>query len=252
MGRPGGAHRLDSLRKIFARRARQSFGNTRSARYNGIKPKSKFRAFMKNNPLRALVLIAFLAAWGLAWAEKADRDKPINIEADSVVSDSVRQITVVTGRAVVTRGSIVMRGARIEVREDPDGYYHGVVTSSADSRAFFRQKRDGVDEFIEGEGDTIEYDGKADTVRFVQKAQLRRLRGSAVADEITGAVIVYENLTDRFTVDGNTGKSATGGPAGRVRAVLTPKPDAATAPAAPASQPAPTLRATTTLGGAPR
>ena len=207
---------------------------------------------MKNHSLPVLILVALSAACGLVWADKADRKKEMIIEADSLRYDDVRQISVFTGRVVVTKGSIVLRGERMETRQDAEGSRYGTVSGSGESPAFFRQKRDAVDEFIEGEADTIEYDGKADTVRFVQKAQLRRLRGSAVADEITGAVIVYENLTDRFTVDGNTGKSATGGPAGRVRAVLTPKPDAATAPAAPASQPAPALRATTTLGGAPR
>lgn len=207
---------------------------------------------MKNNPFRTLVLVALMAASGWAWADKADRNKPMNIEADSLRYDDVRQISIATGRVVITKGSIVMRGAKIEVRQDPEGYQYGVVTSGADARAFFRQKRDTVDEFIEGEGDTIEYDGKADTVRFVQKAQLRRLRGSALADEITGAVIVYENLTDRFTVDGNAGKTATGAPAGRVRAVLTPKQDVAPATAPAASAPGPALRATTTLGGTAR
>ncbi len=209
---------------------------------------------MKNNPLPVFILVALAAVCSHAWADKADRNKPMNIEADSLRYDDVRQISVFAGRVVVTKGSIVLRGAQIEVRQDPEGYQYGVVTGGADARAFFRQKRDSVDEYIEGEGDTIEYDGRADTVRFVQKAQLRRLRGSAVADEITGAVIVYENLTDRFTVDGNVGKAATGAPAGRVRAMLTPKPETApaAAPALPASPPTPALRATTTLGGTTR
>ncbi|MDD5444813.1 MAG: lipopolysaccharide transport periplasmic protein LptA [Pseudomonas fluorescens] len=205
---------------------------------------------MKNHPISMFLLVALSAATGHAWADKADRNKPMNIEADSLRYDDVRQVSVAAGRVVITKGSIVMRGERIEIRQDAEGYQYGVVTSATDSRAFFRQKRDALDEFIEGEGDSIEYDGKADTVRFVQKAQLRRLRGSAVADEITGAVIVYDNLTDRFTVDGNAGKPVAGAPAGRVRAMLTPKPEAA--PAAAASQPAPALRATTTLGGPPR
>lgn len=214
---------------------------------------SKFRAFMKNNPLRVFALVALWAAAGGAWADKADRNKPMNIEADSLRYDDVRQVSVATGRVVITKGSIVMRGEKIEIRQDPEGYQYGVVTSAGDSRAFFRQKRDALDEFIEGEGDTIEYDGKVDTVRFVQKAQLRRLRGSAVADEITGAVIVYDNLTDRFTVDGNAGKPVAGAPVGRVRAMLTPKPETpANTPATSASQPAPALRATTSLGGTPR
>jgi lipopolysaccharide export system protein LptA len=63
-------------------------------------------------------------------------------------------------------------------------------------------------------------------------------------------LIVYENTTDVFTVDGGI-KSAAGtpnAPAGRVRAVLTPKqePGASVAPTVPPA----TLRQSTTLGGA--
>lgn len=64
-------------------------------------------------------------------------------------------------------------------------------------------------------------------MRFVKKAQMRRLRGTTLADEVTGAVILYENLTDRFTVDGAPKTAAA--PAGRVRAMLTPKPERGTA-----------------------
>ena len=194
-------------------------------------------------------------------AEKADRNKPMNIEADSLRYDDLKQVSVFSGRVVLTKGTIQIRGAQIEVRQDPDGFQFGVVTGTPQSLAFFRQKREGLDEFIEGEGETIEYDGKADTVKFIRKAHLRRLRGATLADEITGGVIVYENLTDMFTVDGNASKAATGvagAPAGRVRAMLTPKPEsgAASAPAPqPKAQPdpsAPALRATTTLGSAPK
>ena len=155
-------------------------------------------------------------------AEKADRNKPMNIEADSLRYDDLKQVSVFSGRVVLTKGTIQIRGAQIEVRQDPDGFQFGVVTGTPQSLAFFRQKREGLDEFIEGEGETIEYDGKADTVKFIRKAHLRRLRGATLADEITGGVIVYENLTDMFTVDGNASKAATGvvgAPAGRVRVV---------------------------------
>jgi lipopolysaccharide export system protein LptA len=62
---------------------------------------------------------------------------------------------------------------------------------------------------------------------------------------VTGAVIVYENATDKFTVDG-TPKSAAA-PAGRVRAMLTPKPEAAASAPAPATAPSPALRASPQL-----
>ncbi len=202
-------------------------------------------------PYFSVFLVAALAgAATVALAEKADRGKPMNIEADALRYDDVKQVSVFSGRVVLTKGTIVIRGAQIEVRQDPDGYQFGLVTGAAATPAYFRQKREGLDEYIEGEGESIEYDGKADTVKFTKKAQLRSYRGSTLGDEITGGVIVYDNLTDMFTVDGNAGKPAAGAPGGRVRAMLTPKPEGSAA--APAAGPAPALRATTTLGGAPQ
>jgi lipopolysaccharide export system protein LptA len=128
-----------------------------------------------------------------------------------------------------------------------------VVTAEPGSLAFFRQKREGLDEYIEGEGETIEYDGQADTVKFLKNAQLRRYRGVTLADELTGGVIVYNNTTDVFSVDGAQAREKPGIPAGRVRAVLSPKQDpAAPSPIGAASSPAPALRSTTTLGGEKR
>lgn len=215
---------------------------------------SKFRAFMKIPFLSLCCAVILVGTAGAALAEKADRNKPMNIEADSLRYDDLKQVSVFSGRVVLTKGTIQIRGAQVEVRQDPDGFQFGVVTGTPQSPAFFRQKREGLEEFIEGEGETIEYDGKADTVKFIRKAQLRRLRGATLADEITGGVIVYENLTDMFTVDGSAGKAATGvagAPAGRVRAMLTPKPETTgvAAPVAPAA-PAANLRPSTTFGGA--
>lgn len=197
------------------------------------------------------VLCCWLALAGSvapALAEKADRGKPMNIEADALRYDDVKQVSVFSGRVVVTKGSIVIRGAQVEVRQDPEGYQFGLITGSAETPAFFRQKRDGLDEFIEGEGETIEYDGRADAVKFIRKAQLRRFRGASVADEITGALIVYDNLNDVFSVDGSVTKGAAG--AGRVRAMLTPKPETPVAqPGANAAPAGTVLRATPAMPG---
>ena len=210
---------------------------------------SKFRAFMKYTSLTSLVVAALLCLAGAAQAEKADRSKPMNIEADSLRYDDLKQVSVFTGRVVLTKGTIQIRGDRLEVRQDPDGYQFGVATGAADKLAFYRQKREALDEFIEGEGETITYDGRADTVTFSRKAQLRRLRGTTLADEITGGNIVYENLTDLFTVDGvaKNGPSGALG-TGRVRVMLTPKPEAGVSvPADPAS-----LKPSSTLGSTPK
>ena len=198
------------------------------------------------SPLPHLLLIAALAlCGGLTRAEQADRNKPMNVEADALRYDDLKQISIFTGRVVLTKGSIIIRGGKIEVRQDAQGNQYGVVSAEPGQLAFFRQKREGLDEFIEGEAELIEYDSRADTVKFTRKAQLRRYRNATLGDELSGGVILYDNTTDVFTIDGGVAKGAEGAPPGRVRGMLTPNPEAAAAP--PAS--GPKLRDSTTLGG---
>ena len=197
-----------------------------------------------------LLMVALCGVAGLANAEKADRNKPMNIEADTLRHEDQKQTSVFTGRVVVTKGSIVIRGARVEVRQDAEGNQYGLVTAEPGKLAFYRQKRDGVDEFIEGEAETIEYDGRADTVKFLRRAQLRRYRGATLNDEITGSTILFDNTTEVFSVDGGTAQATPGAPAPRVRAMLMPKPEDS-GPAAAASKsgtPKPALRSSTNLG----
>jgi lipopolysaccharide export system protein LptA len=191
------------------------------------------------------VLFAALAAALPAHAEKADRNQPMNVEADALRYDDLRQTSVFTGRVVLTKGTILIRGARVDVRQDPDGFQYGTVIAEPGKRAFFRQKREGVDEYIEGEGEVIEYDGKADRVKFIRRAEMRRYRGATLADETVGSVITYDNTTDVFTVDGGPTSPA---PGGRVRAVISPREPAANAPRAPATPPA-QLRPSTAVSG---
>ena len=202
--------------------------------------------------LFALFLVAMLAC-GMASAEKADSTKPMNIEADALRHDDLKQISVFTGNVVVTKGTIILRGAQLEVRQDAQGYQFGVMTAEPGKRAFFRQKRDTApgapDEFVEGEGEVIDYDGRADIVKFIRRAELRRYIGGSMADQLHGDLIVYNNLTGIFTVDGNPSTASAANPGGRVRAILAPR-NAASAPAAPAAAAsAPALRSSTTLGG---
>ena len=78
------------------------------------------------------------------WAERADRDKPLQIEADNLRHDELKKTSVFTGRVVATKGSIVMRGNRLEVRQDADGHQFAVLSANLGERAFFRQKREGL------------------------------------------------------------------------------------------------------------
>jgi lipopolysaccharide export system protein LptA len=172
-----------------------------------------------------------------ALGERADRFRPTNVESDKLQYDDLKQISIFTGAVVLTRGTITLKGDRLILSQDPEGYQRGTVTGRL---ASFRQKRDGVDEWVEGYAEDIEYDGKTEKVRLTRKAKVRRLEGTRVVDEIDGAVIVYDSLTEQFEVDGRmpTGPPAPG--TGRVRVVIQPRlGEPGSAPSAPSSAPAP-------------
>jgi lipopolysaccharide export system protein LptA len=199
-------------------------------------------------------LICFLAAAlaltaAPASAERADRDKPMNAEANALRYDDLKQTSVFTGNVVITKGSMIVRGDRIEVAQDPQGYQQAVAIAAPGKLAYYRSKRDGVDEFIEGEGERIEYDSRADVVKFIRRGVVRRYGGATLLDETTGATIAYDNTTDVFTVDGGAQNRSAANPSGRVRAMLSPRSSvsAPVAPSAPASAASPSLRPSTTL-----
>ncbi|HJV61534.1 MAG TPA: lipopolysaccharide transport periplasmic protein LptA [Albitalea sp.] len=192
----------------------------------------------------ALLALALTAP---AQAEKADRTKPLNVAADRQGTfDLLKQVVVFSGNVIITKGSIVIKADRVEVREAPDGYRTAVAVGGPGHPASFRQKRDGVDEYIDGQADRLEYDEKADTVRFINNAIVRRLRGAAIGDEVTGSLITYDNTTEVFSVSGGTPSTTAGSPGGRVRAILTPREG--TPAAAAASQAGTALKPSPSLG----
>ncbi|MFT4192559.1 MAG: lipopolysaccharide transport periplasmic protein LptA [Comamonas sp.] len=189
-------------------------------------------------PLSSALLAAALLGAGFAHAEQADRQKPMNVEADALRVDDAKQTSRFTGNVVVTQGTLVLRADHMDVSQDEQGEQFGIAYGTKAKRAFFRQKRDGVDEYIEGEGNRIEYDSKAAEMRLIGNAEMRRYVGAKLSDTTNGQRIVYRTDTEVFTVDGSTtGK----GGGSRVRATLSPRNKGAAASptdADPANTPA--------------
>ncbi|PAT36696.1 lipopolysaccharide transport periplasmic protein LptA [Vandammella animalimorsus] len=179
-------------------------------------------------PLAAVsaVLLALALPQPQAHALASDRAQPMNIEADALRHDEAKQTTVFTGRVVVTKGSIVLRGDSLSVLQRADGSQQGTVQAEGGRRAFFSQQRDtpkgAPKETVEAEATRIEYDSKADRVRLLGRAQLRRYQGGQLNDEISGGEIVYHNGSGQFSVDGAArgGGAASASQGGRVRAVI--------------------------------
>lgn len=154
-----------------------------------------------------------------ARAEKADRDKPVNIEADRVSVDDVKKVQIFDGNVQLQKGTLVIRAARIVVTQDDDGYQRGVATGSAGALPNFRQKREGQDEYIEGEAERIEHDAKAEKTEFFNRARVK-----SGLDEVRGQFISYDAKSENyFVTSGPNGTRAQPGSNERVRAVIQPK-----------------------------
>jgi len=180
-----------------------------------------------------LALACVLSAAAPAHAERGDRSKPVNLEADRVTVDESKQTATFEGNVVLTQGTLMIRGDRMVVQQDAEGFKTGVAQGNL---ASFRQKREGLDEYVEGYAERIEYDSKADKVQMFNRAHLTK--GN---DDVRGNYISYDATTEFFRVTGGGKQAATAGnPEGRVRAIIQPKsrekvPDAPPLPLKPAT-----------------
>ena len=147
-------------------------------------------------------------------AEAADRDKPIELEADSLSVDDAKKTSTYTGNVILTQGTLVIRAAKLIVREDKEGFQHSTSTGNPTT---FKQKREGKNEYMEGSAQRIEYDGRMDKVQLYTKAWVKRGE-----DIVYGDFISYDANAEYAEVIGGT-KSETSPGSGRVKAIIQPK-----------------------------
>jgi lipopolysaccharide export system protein LptA len=167
-----------------------------------------------NHAVLAATLAALMCMHTAAHAERADRDKPVNLESDRMNADDAKKTSVFEGRVVLTQGTLVIRADRLTVKQDNQGFQFGTAVGNL---ATFRQKREGFDENIEGEAERIEYDSRAERVEFFNRARLRRDCG----DDVVGNYISYDARTEQFSVQSARGTAAAKDD--RVRAIIMPR-----------------------------
>jgi len=161
--------------------------------------------------LRNSWLLLFLLA-APAWAERADRDLPVSLEADRVRVDDNRKVAVYEGHVVLSQGSLLITADRIEVRQDERGFSFGEAHGNP---VYFRQKMDNSEEYAEGWASQLDYDsrGGANKVKLIGQARLKR-----GVDDLRGHLITYDGETEHYLAQGGAnGKSE------RVHAVIRPK-----------------------------
>ncbi|MBS0345250.1 MAG: lipopolysaccharide transport periplasmic protein LptA [Proteobacteria bacterium] len=179
-----------------------------------------------NKILRQLVLLTLSLTAPLAIAEKADRSRPVNIEADRVTVDDKNKIHIFEGHVVLTQGTLTIRSDKLVVSQDMEGYQRGIATGGDGGLARFRQKREGKNEWVEGEGERIEHDARSELSQFFQRAHVKN--GD---DEVRGQYIQYNGLTETYVVTNGPNATTIPSQQGRVQVTIQPKKKGESTPA---------------------
>jgi len=156
----------------------------------------------------AAILITLPAA-----AERADRDKEIVVGADRLTADDSAKTSTFEGSVVITQGTMRMTANKVTLREDKDRHKYYVALGAP---VTFRQKRDNMDEWIEGFAERAEFDDRNDTLKLFNKARVKRNN-----DELTGDVITYDMKKDVAEVTGAPANTKAPN-AGRVKVIILP------------------------------
>jgi len=163
----------------------------------------------------ACIAIVLVTWWGVARAEKGDRDKPINYSADSGDVNIQTKSGTLTGNVVITQGTLTIHADKVTFKQNPD---NSLSATAYGNPVTFRQKRDGVDEYYEGFAQRGEYDGTKDLLQLYDHA--RRRRGG---DEIRSNYISYNTVSELFKAEGRTSTVPGPDPGPRVRGMFQPK-----------------------------
>ncbi|MGZ5685394.1 MAG: lipopolysaccharide transport periplasmic protein LptA [Usitatibacter sp.] len=166
----------------------------------------------------ALLMIATVlaAASAPSSAERADREKEIVVGADHLLADDANRTSTFEGAVVVTQGTMRIGADKVTVKEDAERHKYYIANGAPVS---FRQKRDNVDEWIEGFADRAEFDDRADVLKLFNRARVKSNQS-----EITGDFITYDMRKEVAEVSGappgRTAPPKEG--TGRVKVIIQP------------------------------
>lgn len=176
-------------------------------------------------------------------AERADRNKPIHVEANRLTMDDDQRVQILEGDVLLTQGTLRIQSDKLVITEDAQGFQKGVATGGPKGKATFRQKREGKTDYVEGEGERIEYDTRTEVAELFQKAWVK-----SGQDLVKGEYIWYDSVSEKYTANsalpGNVNDRT-----GRVRAILQPRNK--TDPTPPQADHAPVLRSSKHLHSLP-
>jgi lipopolysaccharide export system protein LptA len=183
------------------------------------------RISLFNNKFNSALIMGFclsLFTSQHSMAESADRGKPIELEADTVTVNDAKKTSTYTGKVILTQGTLIIHADKLIVREDKEGFQH---STSLGNPTTFKQKMEGKDEYMQGSGQRIEYDGRMDKVQLYTRAWVKRGE-----DIVHGDYISYDANAEYAEVIGGVKSDGSGSSTGRVKAIIQPKNKPAASP----------------------
>lgn len=167
--------------------------------------------------LRIAALALLFFAFGVH-AERADHDKPLQLEASKMTVDDAKKIQILEGNVIMTKGTIVIQADRVIITEDQYGFQKGTAFAPPGGLARFRQKREGKEEYIDGEAERIEYNTRTEVAELFHRAFVK-----SGEDQVKGDYIWYDSVAEKYLVTAGDNKLNPNAPPPRVRAILQPK-----------------------------
>jgi lipopolysaccharide export system protein LptA len=162
-------------------------------------------------PLLAIAAALILPA---AQAERADREKEVVLLADKGLADDNRKVSTFEGNVVITQGTMRVTANKVTLSEK--GTFKCYVAQGAP--VTFRQKRDNVDEWVEGFAERAEFDDQTDVLKLFNRARVK-----SGQNEITGDFISYDMRREVAEVTGGqSGKPLPSTPDQRVKVIILP------------------------------
>lgn len=161
---------------------------------------------------KIFLLISLIISFDVL-SEKSDKDKPIEIEADSMTVDDSKSTSIYEGDVILTQGTLIIKADTLIVREDKQGFQH---STSIGKPTTFKQKMEGSDKFIQGKALRIEYDGHMDKIHLYKNAEVKR-----GGDIVVGDYITYDANAEIAQAMSNN--SSASGKKSRTKAIIKPK-----------------------------
>lgn len=144
-------------------------------------------------------------------AAQADRNKPVEIEADNASFIEKNQQTEFSGNVIIKQGSLNIHASKVSARRENDG--HQYITATGNPVRFSQdlddKRPDGKLQKIKGHANQITFDDKKNTIIMSGNAYLDR-----EGDVVTGPTATYNTVSSEYFVKGSQ--------KGRVSVILQP------------------------------